>query len=280
MGTARRRFAALTAVVLLVVALTSGVANGIVYGEPDNGEHPFVGSMVLHLPDYFGPGEDLYAQVCSGTLLEGSDAVDGRDVFLTAAHCVFDLDTYVPPGGEMLVTFDESISPTATYYAGDAYWDERFVTEPGFNDAYDVGVIVLDGAPGVGHAELAPSAYLTDKKKSGELKNMTFTTVGYGTIRETRTTGFAGILDNVDRNQADQGFLSLTKAWLTLSMNQATGNGGTCYGDSGGPHFVEGTYMVVSVTSTGDAPCKAADKTYRVDTESARGFLGDFVDLP
>jgi secreted trypsin-like serine protease len=67
-------------------------------------------------------------------------------------------------------------------------------------------------------------------------------------------------------------------------MNVSTGNGGTCYGDSGGPHFIHldgvETNIVVSVTVTGDAPCKASDKTYRVDTESARSFLSNFVDLP
>lgn len=60
-------------------------------------------------------------------------------------------------------------------------------------------------------------------------------------------------------------------------MNLATGNGGTCYGDSGGPHFLGD--VVVSVTVTGDVPCKATDKTYRVDTPWARDFLDAFVTL-
>jgi secreted trypsin-like serine protease len=108
--------------------------------------------------------------------------------------------------------------------------------------------------------------------------------VGYGTIRETNRTGFQGILDNVDRNRVEQEFLSLTKSWMTLSMNLATGNGGTCYGDSGGPHFIhidgQETTIVASLTVTGDAPCKATDKTYRVDTEAAQEFLSQFVELP
>jgi hypothetical protein len=61
-------------------------------------------------------------------------------------------------------------------------------------------------------------------------------------------------------------------------MNQATGDGGTCYGDSGGPHFLGS--VVVSVTVTGDVWCKATDKTYRVDTKPARDFLAGFVRLP
>jgi hypothetical protein len=31
---------------------------------------------------------------------------------------------------------------------------------------------------------------------------------------------------------------------------------------------------------SGDAVCKATDKTYRMDTESARGFLDGYVTLP
>jgi len=40
------------------------------------------------------------------------------------------------------------------------------------------------------------------------------------------------------------------------------------------------TNIVVSVTVTGDANCKATDKTYRVDTPAAREFLGRFITLP
>lgn len=61
-------------------------------------------------------------------------------------------------------------------------------------------------------------------------------------------------------------------------MNQATGDGGTCYGDSGGPHFLDG--VLVSITVTGDVFCKATDKTYRVDSLVAREFLGRYVTLP
>jgi secreted trypsin-like serine protease len=65
-------------------------------------------------------------------------------------------------------------------------------------------------------------------------------------------------------------------------MNDAKGDGGTCYGDSGGPHFLGGveSNLIVSITVTGDAVCKATDKTYRMDIDSARDFLEDFVPLP
>jgi hypothetical protein len=121
-------------------------------------------------------------------------------------------------------------------------------------------------------------------KASGELRDTRFTAVGYGTVRETNRGGFNSILDNTERRFTDQQFWSLTKAWMTLSMNVSTGDGGTCYGDSGGPHFLGAgsteTDIVASITVTGDAVCKASDTTYRMDTASARDYMSEFVDLP
>jgi hypothetical protein len=57
-------------------------------------------------------------------------------------------------------------------------------------------------------------------------------------------------------------------------------SGGTCFGDSGGPHFLGTTNIVVSLTVTGDRFCRSTDVTYRTDTDSARSFLKDFVSLP
>jgi secreted trypsin-like serine protease len=80
------------------------------------------------------------------------------------------------------------------------------------------------------------------------------------------------------RRWADQTVNSLEPAWLNLSMNTSTGDGGTCYGDSGGPHFLGA--VVVAVTVTGDTQCKATDKDYRVDTPQARAFLANYLTLP
>ncbi|MBA2274732.1 MAG: hypothetical protein H0W21_12660 [Actinobacteria bacterium] len=76
--------------------------------------------------------------------------------------------------------------------------------------------------------------------------------------------------------------MSLQDAWLVSSMQPSTGDGGTCYGDSGGPHFLGGakSNLIVSTTVTGDEMCRATDKTYRLDTRSARAFLDNFVALP
>lgn len=267
----RRLITMITVVMLLFIFVLPALA--ITYGVPDGNDHPFVGSMVLRIPD-----EGVF-QWCSGTLIS-------ENVFLTASHCTAPIDATLAsiPGAEMLVTFDPIIDESSTFYTGTWHTNPNYLAGNGASDTGDVAVIVLDESPGITPASLPTAGLLDDLQASHILKDTRFTAVGYGTVRVTNTTGFQGILDNLDRNRVEQGFLSLTKAWMTLSMNLSTGNGGTCYGDSGGPHFIHldgiETTIIASITVTGDAPCKATDKTYRMDTESARSFLANFVDLP
>ena len=138
-----------------------------------------------------------------------------------------------------------------------------------------MAVFFLDHAVlGITPADLPTAGFLDDKSLTGQ----TFTTVGYGVIRETNRKGWQSFIENSMRRAADQTLTERTNAWATFSMNLARGNGGTCFGDSGGPHFFGD--VVVSLTVGGDAPCKASDKTYRIDTPAAREFLGQYVSLP
>ncbi len=266
-----RRLIVITLVVASLLVFTFP-ASAITFGQPDGNAHPFVGSMVARIP-----GEGVF-QWCSGTLI-------AANVFLTASHCIAPIDSFLAenPGSEILVTFDPVITENGTFYTGTWYINPAYGTG-GESDTNDVAVIVLDQAPGITPAQLPTAGLLDQLQASHVLDHTLFTAVGYGTVRDTIRTGFVGILDNVERRRVDQEFLSLTKAWLTLSMNSATANGGTCYGDSGGPHFIHlngvETDIVAAITVTGDAPCKATDKDYRMDTASARSFLANFVTLP
>ena len=69
---------------------------------------------------------------------------------------------------------------------------------------------------------------------------------------------------------------------MESGRHPATGSGGTCYGDSGGPHFLGGvdSTLEVALTVTGDATCKSTDIDFRLDTQAARSFLKDYVTLP
>ena len=168
--------------------------------------------------------------------------------------------------------YDEQSTSLAGLFAG------TYVTHPefgsgGMSDTHDIAVVLLNQAPGITPAELPQGGLLDQLKADHELLEQTFTAVGYGTIREDKTGGPHGLLapDGV-RRYALQSALNLEKAWLLLSMQPSTGNGGTCYGDSGGPHFLgdADSNLIVSITIVGDAMCRATDKTYRLDTASAR----------
>jgi hypothetical protein len=258
------------AALLLGVA---GPAGAIVYGQPDSSSrYANVGAILVDQGD--GP-----QQWCSGTYIGPMTGGTGLGVFLTAAHCIVPLIQLEIPLTDVRISFDQDLAdPGPPFIPVQAvHFDPRFTFAQA--NPFDIGVLLFDetDAPaGLEPAEIAPIGYLAQLGKA--IRRERFTAVGYGTVRQSRARGFQGILANTQRYVARQGFRSLRKAWLTLSMNQATGDGGTCYGDSGGPHFHLAT--LVSVTVSGDAMCKAIDKTYRLDRAWVHAYLDDFIDLP
>lgn len=87
--------------------------------------------------------------------------------------------------------------------------------------------------------------------------------------------------DNEDRWYSTSPYRGLTQNNLHLLQNQAaTGQGGTCFGDSGGPHFWGDTLTIVSVTSWGDAICRSNDMTQRIDLGSVLEWLAEFGVTP
>jgi hypothetical protein len=141
--------------------------------------------------------------------------------------------------------------------------------------------VTLASAQSATPAEL-PELGLLNTLSQQQLRQLGFTAVGYGIVRTSKKRGPHGLIDETNRLVAQQTLLSLQPTWLTLNMNPSTGSGGTCYGDSGGPHFLGGmtSNLIVSLTVTGDAMCRATDKTYRLDILSAQEFLADFELVP
>lgn len=254
--------------VTLVVILMAVVpmAQAITFGEPDGDGHPNVGAMIVYEPD------GNYYLYCSGTLI-------APDVFLTAAHCTAAAAAYGADPHDAYVTFDPVWDNSATLHRG------TYMLNPDYghdmHDLHDIAVIILDEPIlDITPATLPPAGFLTDMKADKLLKGQRFVTVGYGTLRDDKTGGPHALGDYGERYFAEQTFLALKPYWLQISMNPATDSGGTCFGDSGGPHFWGDSSMVVSLTVTGDAWCRATDVTYRLDTDSARSYLAQFMTLP
>lgn len=256
----RRRLAwATIATAAALIVTAAPPANAITYGAPDGIAHPEVGALLAPQPYSDGTWE-----TCSGTLISPT-------VFLTAAHCDQGL-------ARVAVTFD------STYHAatGTTYWGTWYA-DPDYNQTQsnpqDIAVVVLDTpVRGITPARL-PTAGQLDAVRVGTR----FTSVGYGaqavTIKKGPTFHYADV-----RYVATGGLDALNRSWLRISMNPARGDGGTCYGDSGGPNFLGAgsseTNIVAGTTITGDAMCRATNVDYRLDTPSARAFLGQYVTLP
>jgi len=68
-------------------------------------------------------------------------------------------------------------------------------------------------------------------------------------------------------------FRSLQPGALTVSQNPSTGDGGVCYGDSGGPHFLGDTDLMIAITTLTDVQCRATGRHYTLDHAFARQFL-------
>ncbi len=240
-----------------VLMLTAAVpAGAITNGIADGNDHPAVGALVA--TEAYSDGTWTY---CSGTLIAPT-------VFLTAAHCAED-------GGPAIVTF------STHYEAGDAVYTGTFHVDPQYpgpeSDPHDVAVAVLDEPVAGITPDRLPGAGALDSLP----KDQPITSVGYGAYEVTsgKGGGHQLLYDDV-RREAVGTLNTVTKSWLKASMNPSLDNGGTCYGDSGGPNFVGSSDVVAAITITGDSVCRATNVDYRMDSASARAFLAEFVTLP
>ena len=126
---------------------------------------------------------------------------------------------------------------------------------------------------------IAPASLPAAGSLSGLPGSQTFTSVGYGAYQVTNEPGGHQYLYNDVRMVATGTLNSITPAWLRISMNPSAGNGGTCYGDSGGPNFLGASATIAGTTITGDAECRSTYVDYRLDTDAARSFLAQYVPL-
>jgi hypothetical protein len=245
----------LIVVAMAVAALAVPASAGaITDGTADGNGHPNVGGLVS--ATQYSDGTWLY---CSGTLISPT-------VFLTAAHCA--------EGDRVGVTFDPA------YVAGDNVYYGTWHSDPLYgqsqSDPHDIAVVVFPRAiKGIKPARLPTAGSLSSLSGSQQ-----FTSVGYGAYEVTSGPGGHEFVYNDVRGVATGTLNSINPSWLRISMNPSTGNGGTCYGDSGGPNFLGATDIVAATTITGDSVCRSTNVDYRLDTASARSFLASYVTLP
>ena len=235
---------------LTVGAMTAAPAAAITGGTPDGEPHPNVGLILFYTPD----GRFR----CSATLVTPT-------VLLTAAHCTAGklgktlVDFRFGRGGEPPTGYPVATNPTAGYtqaeieaagfLSGTAYTHPAYSDFTDLDNWNDVGVVVLDRpVTDIAPATLAPLDYL-DAYAQPTLNKTLFTV---GRLRHRGAQARAGPqkptpmtlpADPPLRRHAGPEAHRRRSCRLNGNVNDTRGTGGTCFGDSGGPAFLDG-YVV------------------------------------
>jgi hypothetical protein len=274
------------AVVGLSTALVTGpalVASAITGGQPDGDGHPNVGMIAYY--------DSTGRLRCTATLVSPT-------VLVTAAHCTdgtlgktavkFDsvIDESPAPPVALPDAIDPSVGYTAAELAAAGWLSGTAYTHPDFShftdkkNWNDVGVIVLDEpVTTITPATIAPAGYL-DRLSPSALPKTLFTTVGYGTEVSKPDSGPqkpTPMSYPILRRFADEPGQKLTSQLLQVNGNDKDprGTGGTCFGDSGGPAFLDG-YQVSVTSFTNNNVCRYIDGLQRVDIPIVQDWLATF----
>ncbi|WP_306186165.1 trypsin-like serine protease [Streptomyces sp. MK5] len=281
--------AAAACAAVLATALPSSAINS--YNASPAPERTEVGALIATWDDDGDPATpDRVDWVCSGTMIDGN-------TFLTAAHCTTDW----PADVRFYVSLDQNVQAgldaAATKYPGDPAAQAGAVgvegaahTDPAYpgpsSDPHDIAVIELPAQKMKARWSFTPATLPTAGQFGAlgpqGLGALDWFVAGYGTQEAANGPGGQTHPGGGVRMKAPVTFDALNNAWIRLAMTAPQGNGGACYGDSGGPNFavVGGRNILAATTITGDTPCYATNVTYRLDTPAARAFLSPFVKLP
>ena len=289
-----------------------GQASSIVGGTPDAGEHPYVGQLLFYVPSANDPRFDDAGGWfnCTGTLIDA-------DTVVTAGHCTYDvgLEGVTPEDplfGGTDVWFsvseapDYSILPPSSTFAPDRNQERYDVwsaaldasddwaeasstfTHPEYVDAaflvHDLGVVELAEPIELDEYATLPEVDYLDRYAGRARQQGLFESVGYGLEDSGPKTSMGGDT----RKKAERRLVSFKGAYgyrdIAVMFSHAQGgatNGGTCFGDSGGPTFditnpqIEATNLIVAVTSFGlNYNCNASG-SYRIDQPDDLAFLDD-----
>ena len=300
------------AMILAVAVAWSPVGQAIPHGQPDGNAHPYVGELVFYVPDeedprFTDPGAWFS---CSGTLVNST-------VVVTAGHCTYAVGlngtSTVAGGGnggnDVWVSFSEEpdfdgFPLSSDYEPGENA--QRYTDRAAFLDAnpdwirgtatshqdfdnaafalHDAGVVVLSEPLVMPTYGRVPTLGYLDQYFATQRNQQRFTAVGYGLTKSLPVLSEGGDT----RERATTQLVTLAGGGvpygivaLFSSNNGASHQGGTCFGDSGGPIFDGDTNLIVSIISFGLSPnCTGTTGAYRVDGPDDLLFFAKFGVTP
>lgn len=256
-----------TALIILILAVSPVLA--VTDGQLDGNNHPYVGLMVAQDAN----GKPLWR--CSGTLLSPK-------LFLTAGHCT------ETPAAHVEIWFDADVESgiPGNGYPFDGDVGGTPYTHPQYNPyafyLYDLGVVVLDKPFKMKNYGVLPQLDQLDtlKTERGQ-QDVTFTAVGYGLQQSFPDAASWKEQAFRIRMFATPHLIQINGGLVgdfSLLLSNNANTGGTCFGDSGGPNFIDNSNVIAGVTSFGlNGTCGGTGGVYRVDRADDLGWLyGEF----
>lgn len=259
-----------TLLLSVLLQVFSNQVLAVTNGDLDGDAHPAVVLIVMDID-----GKPAYR--CSGALIAPT-------YVLTAGHCAG------APGefsGMRIFTESDVQNGNNNYPSAGPNTIEaiRWAAHPEYTSdsfyLHDVGMIELAEPVGLDIGQFAslPTVNILDSlARQRGLQDISFTSVGYGLQQinpvfvESEKIRMVATPDLIQINSP--GFTGDYS--LLLSNNHATG--GTCFGDSGGPNFMDSTLVVGGVTSFGiNGNCAGTGGVFRLDRQNVLDFINNFM---
>jgi len=209
----------------------------------------------------------------------------GNDVWISFAE---EPDySILPPSSEFIPDDNEGRYEawSTALNASDEWIRATAYPHPEYDDAaffeHDLGVLVLSEPVVLDEYGQLPTLGLLDELYA-ENKHQPYTAVGYGLEGSGPKTSFGG--DTRRRAELQlvnlNGVLGAGKG-TSAKFSSNANTGGTCFGDSGGPIFVDDTTTLVAVVSFGTSTtCSGTSGAYRLDQADDLAFLATFGITP